>query len=111
VTVTRIGDRVGQPKATKPATSVVEMAYKEMTGKEKAEFSLLVRKELYDAVPGAIRALRESLESKGNVQAKVAAARQLLLLSEKHGVLGGSMDPLAAFSESLAAELEDRRED
>jgi hypothetical protein len=114
MTVTRVGDRTGQDKSKAAPTSVVEMQYKAMTGKERVEFNLLVRRELYDAVPGAIRTLAGMVNEGKNTQHAVAAARRILLLSEKHGVLKSSSDPLSEFTESLRAELqdlEDRRED
>jgi hypothetical protein len=114
---TRIGNRVGQSKSTKPPTSVVEEQYKALTQTERVEFTLLVRQELHNSVIGSIRALAKVVESetKGNAQAKVSAARALLLMAEKHGVLKGSIDPLASFAEEWQAALEGqdelRRED
>jgi hypothetical protein len=87
MTVTRVGDRTGQDKSKAAPTSVVEMQYKEMTGKERVEFNLLVRRELYDAVPGAIRTRARVVNEGKNTRHAVAAARQILLLSEKHGSL------------------------
>jgi hypothetical protein len=106
MTVSRIGDRTGQCKSKAAPTSVVEEQYRQLTGKEKVEFSLLVRQELSDAVPGAIRTLAKVANDGKPAQAAVAAARQIVLLAEKHGILKSSLDPLSEFSESLMAELE-----
>jgi hypothetical protein len=111
LTVTRVGDRTGQSKSTAAPTDVVEESYRQMTGQEKVEFTLLVRKELSDAVPGAIRTLAKVANDGKPAQAAVAAARQIVLLAEKHGILRSSIDPLSEFSDSLMAELEDRRKD
>jgi hypothetical protein len=116
LTVSRIGDRTGvQQKKTAAATDAVEESYRQMTGQEKVEFTLLVRKELSDAVPGAIRTLARVANDGKPAQAAVAAARQIVLLAEKHGILKSSMDPMQNFMESLAAEFEGqdelRRED
>jgi hypothetical protein len=94
VTVTRVGDRTGQSKSKAAPTSVIEEHYKALTGQQKVEFSLLVRQELANGVLGAIRTLARVAANSKNDQAATAAARQIVLLSEKHGVLALSMDPV-----------------
>jgi hypothetical protein len=111
LSVTRIGDRTGQSKSKAVPTDVIEESYRQMTGQEKVEFTLLVRKELSDAVPGAIRTLAKVAIDGKPAQAAVAAARQIVLLAEKHGILRSSIDPLQSFTDEFMAELEDRRED
>ena len=111
MSVTRIGGRTGQSKSNAASTDVVEYQYRQMTAKERAEFTLLVRKELSDAVPGAIRTLAKVANDGKPAQAAVAAARQIVLLAEKHGILKSSIDPLQSFTDEFMAELEDRRED
>jgi hypothetical protein len=106
VTVTRVGVRTGQSKSKAAPTSVVEMQYRQMTGQEKVEFTLLVRQELANGVLGAIRTLAKVADEGKPAQAAVAAARQIVLLSEKHGILKSSIDPMAEFTDSLMAELE-----
>src|SRR5215217_1738118 len=111
VTVTRIGNRTGESKKSNAvSTDVIEAQYRELTNQEKIEFTLLVRQELYNAVPGAIRTLAKVSNDGKPAQAAVAAARQIVLLAEKHKLLDGSTDPLQELSERWAAELEDRRE-
>jgi hypothetical protein len=114
VAVTRVGDRTGQSKLIAAPTSVVEEHYRQLTHKERVEFTLCVRKELADGVIGAIKTLARVAANSKNDQAATAAARQIVLLSEKHGILKSSADPLSEFTESFMAELESqdaRRED
>lgn len=117
MTVSRIGNRTGQVRTDgprKPDTATVEEHYRQLTHKEKVEFTLLIRQELANGVLGAIRTLAKVAESGKPPQAAVAAARQIVLLSEKHGILKSSVDPLAEFTDAFTAELEgleDRIED
>lgn len=111
MSVTRIGNRVGQSKSTALPTDVIEEQYRQLTNKEKVEFTLLVRQELANGVLGAIRTLANVAADGKPAQAAVAAARQIVLLSEKHGILRSSIDPLSAFTDELMARLEDRQED
>jgi hypothetical protein len=112
VTVTnRVGNRVGQSKSKAAPTDVIEEHYRQLTHREKVEFTLLVRQELANGVLGAIRTLAKVANDGKPAQAAVAAARQIVLLSEKHGILKSSIDPLQSFSDELMAELSDREDD
>jgi hypothetical protein len=95
VTVTRVGDRTGQSKSKAAPTSVVEEHYRQLMHKERVEFTLLVRQELANGVLGAIRTLAKVANDGKPAQAAVAAARQIVLLSEKHGVLASQYGPCA----------------
>lgn len=106
MTVSRIGDRTGQSKSKAVPTNVIEEQYKALTHQEHVEFTLLVRQELHNAVPGAIRTLAKVASDGRPAQAAVAAARQIVLLAEKHGILKSSIDPMQSFADELMAQLE-----